>query len=447
MAERHRSFREQVRRAVLPLTADARWVWVESTILTVLALGLAYAVQPEQPFFVESEFPWPWFAPLLLALRYGMMPGIFSAFLMLAAWLLLNYWWLPQAGEFPKLYFFGGMLAVMVCGEYSDLWQTRLRRLNEANHFLDERMSRMTKLHHLLRLSHDRLEQDLLSRPATLRDTLVSLRGLAVGDRRGQAMPAGEDMLVLLAQYCQLEGAALYATDDDGRSFSQVAKLGDPPAFDRTDPMVDQALEHRTLTHVQTMELSTATESRFLVVAPVLSSKGRLLGVLAVDQMPFFALNQDTLQLLAVMLGYYADSVSDVEEVREITERHADCPLEFAEELVRLWRLGRDHGVQSHVVSLSFLPHDDREDMVMLLKRMKRGLDVAWELRRGETVKYVNLMPLCGEVAVEGYLQRLEHLFKQHFGVSLEDACGRVHVAELGVKPLMTTMEDIVTHA
>lgn len=447
MAARKREFRERLHTLVLPLAAEGRWVWGESLLLTLLALGIGYAANPEHPFFVEAEFPWLWFAPILLALRYGMMPGLFSTFLLLAAWLGLNYGIQAQPAEFPRFYFFGGLLAVMVCGEYGDLWHARLRRLTEASHFLDERLSRMTKLHHLLRLSHDRLEQDLLSRPATLRDTLVALRELAVKDSGEGRLPAAEDLLVLLAQYCQLEGAALYRAIGEGKTFELAAKLGEPPAFDAADPLAAYALEHRTLSHIQTVDLASASHSRFLVVAPLLNSDGRLLGMLVVDQMPFFALNQDTLQLLAVMLGYYADSVSDVDEVRSILERFSACPLEFAEEYVRLWRLGRDHGVSSRVVVLSFFPHADREDMLALVKRMKRGLDVVWELRGGEQVKYVNLMPLCGEVAVDGFLHRIDHLFHQHFGLSLEDAQVNFHVVELEGAPLMPTMEDIVRHA
>lgn len=442
-----REFREQVHAFFLPKSTEGRWVWLESFVLTLVALGIGYGANPEHPFFVEAEFPWLWFAPLLLALRYGMMPGLFSTFLLVAAWLGFNYGVQAQPGEFPRFYFFGGLLAVMVCGEYGDLWHARLRRLNEASHFLDERLSRMTKLHHLLRLSHDRLEQDLLSRPATLRDTLVALRELGVKDSGENKLPAAEDLLVLLAQYCQLEGAALYRAIDEGKGFQLAAKLGEPPAFDVADPLAAYALEHRALAHIQTVALATATESKFLVVAPLVNSDGHLLGLLVVDQMPFFALNHDTLQLLAVMLGYYADSVTDVDEVRAVLEGFPACPLEFAEEYVRLWRLGRDHGVNSRVVVLSFLPHADREDMVALVKRMKRGLDVIWELRGDEQVKYINLMPLCGEVAVDGYLSRIDHLFHQHFGLSLEDAHVNFHVVELEGALLMPALEDMVRHA
>lgn len=442
----NREFRERVHAFFLPPSSQGRGVWLEALLLTLLALAMGYAADHEHPFFVESEFPWLWFAPILLALRYGMMPGLFSTFLLVLAWLGFNYGLQAQPGEFPRLYFFGGLLAVMVCGEYGDLWHARLRRLNEASHFLDERLSRMTKLHHLLRLSHDRLEQDLLSRPATLRDTLVALRELGVKDSGDDTLPAAEDLLVLLAQYCQLEGAALYSAIDGGSRFQLASKLGEPPVFDPADPLVAYALEHRALAHIQTVALATAAESQFLAVAPLINSDGRLLGMLVVDQMPFFALNQDTLQLLAVMLGYYADSVSDVGEVRSVLERFPICPLEFAEEFVRLWRLGWDHGVNSRVVVLTFLPHADREDMLALIKRMRRGLDVIWEMPSGESLKYVNLMPLCGEVAVEGYLSRIDHLFHQHFGLSLEDAHVNFRVVALEGAELLPTLEDIVRH-
>src|SRR6185436_2819114 len=84
-----------------PLLAN-RVLWVEAIIIPILGIALCWLASPEDPFFVhKGEFPWTWFAPVLVALRYGVMAGITSSAVMVVAWFLIA----PADAEFPKLYF------------------------------------------------------------------------------------------------------------------------------------------------------------------------------------------------------------------------------------------------------------------------------------------------------------------------------------------------------
>ena len=70
--------------------------------------------------------------------------------------------------------------------------------------------------HLLLRLSHDRLEQDLIGRPMAMRDALSTLHSL-IRDEPGAAaspLPGAQGLLRLLAQYCQLEIATIHSAAD-----------------------------------------------------------------------------------------------------------------------------------------------------------------------------------------------------------------------------------------
>src|SRR5687767_10932775 len=83
-----------------------RWLWVEAIVIPVIGIILCYFANPEDPFFVnKGEFPWTWFAPILVALRYGVMAGILSTGILLIGWFLI----LPSGTEFPKLYFLAGL--------------------------------------------------------------------------------------------------------------------------------------------------------------------------------------------------------------------------------------------------------------------------------------------------------------------------------------------------
>ena len=127
---------------------------------------------------------------MLVAMRYGVLAGRRRRRAAVPGWAAMQPD--PFMAEIPKLYFLGGLLMTMVCGEYSGNWRTRLRRTSEINAYLEDRIERITKRLYLLRLSHDRLEQDLLSRPTTLRDAITELRRRIAG-RAGRTELAGRD--------------------------------------------------------------------------------------------------------------------------------------------------------------------------------------------------------------------------------------------------------------
>ncbi|MGH8616903.1 MAG: PelD GGDEF domain-containing protein [Burkholderiales bacterium] len=426
---RRRLWVRTLMRSFVDPAVDGPWVWLETWVLTLLALGIGVFASPDDPFFVDREFPWLWFMPVLVALRYSVLPGVLSAGILLGGWLLLQ----PDAAEFPKQYFLGGLLLVMICGEYSSIWRTRLRRMRELNLYLDDRMSRITKRLYLLRVSHDRLEQDLISKPATLRDLLVALRRQLKGTDP-LAPETAQRFLSFLAQYSQLEVAAIYArTDRPGEApgYELRAQLGNPRPLAMNDPLLRFARERGTLAHVQTEELVDGVPSEHLLVAPLAPNSGREIGVLVVDRMPFFALNQDALKVLGVLLGLYADSVASAELAQRLFKRHPELPFAFAEELVKLQRIGREHAIVSHLVVFDFAPQAEREDIYLQLGRQSRAPDIRWDYRHGERCVMVTLMPLATSVAVEGYLIRIDNWLQQNFGGDLTSLGVSSHVLSL----------------
>jgi len=63
---------------------------LETLILPLIALALGLAWAPHDPLQTDSGFPWPWLAPVVLALRYGPIPGLGGAAVLLVGWLALN---------------------------------------------------------------------------------------------------------------------------------------------------------------------------------------------------------------------------------------------------------------------------------------------------------------------------------------------------------------------
>jgi len=425
------------------------WMLLETLLFCGGALLLGFWADAADPFGLQLQFPWLWIVPALLAMRYGTGIGVVAVTLLILAWIGLPPAVLTADGaspEFPKVFFLGGLMLVLICGQFADIWNARSRRLRAINAYLDERLNTLTKNHFLLRLSHERLEQDLLAKPLTLRETLVRLRGLTTAGG-GDALPGAREFLQLLGQSCQLEIAAVHAFDAGGQPLPQAsAQLGRPAPLDVNDPLYRFALAENMLSHVQTdsAPVEVRDASRYLICAPLQASSGGALGMLVVEKLPFFALNDDTLQLLSVLAGYYADGIRMSELTADIRGRLPACPPELALDVVRLHRIHENAGIQTALVALVFANEDAELGMLEQLRRLKRGVDLSWELSGPDRTALITLLPLAGSAAVEGYLLRIEGALQNQFGADFLE--GRIvnHVVHIGAAPPADALASLV---
>lgn len=419
---------------------------------TALAVLVAWRLRPDDPLLLGTQFPWLWLAALVAALRYGALAGAASGLVLAAAWYALCA---PAGGPFPIVHFAGGMTAVLIAGHFCDIWSHRTNRAQGINAYFSDRLVAITHNQYLLRVSHERLERDLLARPVTLRDALTRLRELSVrraGDVHGHAggLPNAQPMLEFASLTCQIEVASLFPVRAGHLVTTPIARVGEGFEPDADDPLVRHCLQEGTLAHVRADDAASDT-SPYLACAPLLDPDGTLVSVLIVRRMPFLALNHDNLQLLLVLLAYYADGVAHQPLVASVRESVPQAPYDFALELGRLARLKRASGIESSLVALAF-PRGARGDSLFeQTVRQRRALDALWTIGTPRRQIAIALMPITDEHGIDGYLLRVETLLRQQYDVDFQRGHIAVHTAHVDADApgagLLKLMERCVDHA
>jgi len=435
---------ERAARRLLPRTvtlwkpsADWRIALGEALLFMGASLAVSWLLNPHDPFWTEGGFPWLWLAAAILALRYGSVIGVFAMAFALAGWFLLQTYG-GMGGEFPRASFLGGLILALITGEFSDVWNARLNQAQAVNAYIDERLHALTHNHFLLSVSHERLEQELIARPFTLREMFAAMRGRVLREEaRDETLPAAAWLMQLLAQICRLECAALFAIDGRQLKPQAVASVGDFGALDESDPMLAAALESGQLTHVQSEPFVEDDQpSRYVVCAPAVTSGGRLLGVLVAQRMPFTALTLETLQLITVLLAYYADSIDHAESTRPVLAAYPRCPGDFALELVRMQRLLSTAAIRSSLVAFVARDAQTAAEWFARIDRLRRTVDVAWSHTDGGLRVLLMLLPLTAQSGLSGYLERVGRSLREQYGADLESAGLKVHTTEIGEAPL-----------
>jgi hypothetical protein len=319
--------------------------------------------------------------------------------------------------------------------------------MEETNLYVTERLSRLTKRHLLLNLSHDRLEQEMLARPGSLRDALARLRNIVIeSGADSRQLPGLDGLLQLLVEYVNIEAAVLHAVvDGDGGVTlgAALGSVGEPAPLEAGDELLRLALERRSLVHIADGEVSYARHSRQLVVAPLVASDDTVVAVLAISKLPFFSLDIENLQMMAAILAYYADNVRAAPEAYALRQRLPTMPVMYAEEMARMRRLQKKIGIASHIVVMSFTGAR-REEIPGEFLRIKRGLDLYWQtVVRGNPVIAV-LMPFASPAAKEGFLQRIDDWLGKRFGGNFVSLGIELRTIDFAVEDPLVALAAIV---
>ncbi len=392
--------------------------WVETMILSLSVPLLAWMLDHNDPLFLDSRFPWIWLGPLFAGLRYGIAPALFSIVILSLLWFAYSVSGVISGG-FPRDFMLGGALLALVTGQFSSIWSSRLRRADQLSSHAAERFQQLSRAYFMVRLSHDRLEQNLISRPVTLRQGMIELRSLLSQNSGRFDELIARDLLSLLSHYCTLGSASLYAMSEGGLEPEQVATCGTGAPYRATDLLLRSALESGHTAYQSAHRLRKDEESSYLVAAPMRTSSGRLVGMLLVSDMPFMALQRENLQIMGVLLAYTADNVEAASLASGFLAIYPDCPPVFAAELLKMVRLRRELDVTSSLVLIELDPTPRQDEICQMLERMQRGLDHGWNRHLGWKVQFVTLMPFSGPAAVEGYQRRIDEILSRQFHLGI----------------------------
>jgi len=347
----------------------------ETLAITAVVPVLGHALRPDDPFSVRGVFFWPLFAPVLVSLRYGAGAGATST-LAIALMLIVDWKRHDHAlGQLPLPALVGVFALVLICGQFAEIWDRSVRRLESALEKTTSELSELSREQFLLELSHDRIEASRAGDCGpSLRASLSAIREIACGDGPLDKARVADHVMRILTTACLVDVAALHEVHGGRLVGGPLARIGQPdPLPAGGDDMVAAALRSGQLACSPQME--TAGESpktKLILAAPLTDSSGLVRAVLCVQSMPFIALDTANLRLLAVVCGHAADLLAAKEGGSDHRRARRD---EFG---ARIERAARDveHGLPATVVCLLLRPEGPLRDIAeQLLREVLRATD------------------------------------------------------------------------
>jgi hypothetical protein len=381
---------------------------LETLALTLVIPLLGFGVGAADPFYLSTQFPWLILAPLLASLRYGFLFGITSASSLIMVFALGLYCNWSATPFFPVETVVGMLLLTLMTGEFHNIWQQKIQGLQQKNHYLNQRMNEFSRTYHLLKGSHSQLEQQLANYSKSMRTSLLDLDRLtqALAKHDGDPIKGiSEQILKLFSDYGSIQTASLYNVSDGHKlSIHPISCLGNPPAFWPSNPLIREALRTGSVTSIQHIDGEISQE--IIVAIPLIDVYQKIWGVVIVNEMPLFALQENTLDLLSLLGGYIGDLIYRRMETN-LFSRGEWANLEH--ELRRVIRDAQSFKVDTGVV-VSIVNNANTYDKMMVKFHSElRGIDKIMNFRNdyGQQI-IINLLPMTDENGLKDFLSRLD---------------------------------------
>lgn len=393
--------------------------YVETIIISLGTLFMCLWFNPSDPLFVHASFPWIWFIPILIALRHGAVFALISV-----AFVIVFMMQTIQTGQFNwndyRLWLLGGLTLVFLCAEYQSLWKKRQWGLWQKESYLSSRLHSLSRSYQVLKLSHDRLEESLIVKPATLREALSTLRTI-LKHAHGELTPEiARQYMEVLSFHASFSQAGLYLKNKQW-DLTPIASVGKEESLLINDALVKKALSQEQTSYVALNSLDKNEISEYLAVIPLKTSENQIIGMLIIKEMTFLALNEETLKTLTLFLAYIADDLLAAQQAVALQKVYPDCPAEFASELyksLKIWQIAK---LDSALIVYYLPVTNRREDILHTLKENKRGLDLNWETKKEGTIILLILMPLTERSMLTGYFDRMQILFNEKYQLNLAE--------------------------
>lgn len=241
--------------------------------------------------------------PGFVGLKHGLMPGAVASL----AWGVAILCAGSGADVMPGFALLPVGAAALAAGQARDHFRRSRRELRQQVAEQKTQLEQLYRVYNVLRASHAQLQERLAAESWSL-DSAVRAAEQQIAER--DLAGAASCLLELLATQARVGAASVYLSVNGQLPVFPTARLG-APEVDATHAMIRAAFQRGTLVMVdRNAQPEHGNEHDVLVALPLITSDGRIVGVVAIHELPFVAFHDVHFALLSTLVTRLADRLA-----------------------------------------------------------------------------------------------------------------------------------------
>jgi polysaccharide biosynthesis protein PelD len=347
---------------------------------------------------------------LLISIRYGFANGVICALLVIAgAASILKY--SDSLDSFSFSIGVGMVLTAMIIGEFRDYWHEINQKHNLDHDYMRQKLDSFTQNYHLLKASHDQLEQRIAGQRISLRASINQLQEVVLENTERRFESLCQPYLELISEIGGLEIAGIYRVSQNKVEQDYSAILGDQHELHLDDPMLKDMIETNKLLTPAKLAENEVHKSRYQVCIPLVDTSGILQAILVAEKAKFFLLTPANIALMSLVSNYAADLLNEELQVPVLRPEQSSL---FQMYIERASYNKIHYGADTCLVAFKGLPEEYQSALEEIIN-FRRGADVYWhcltlDREKKQQPALAVLLPLTSVWGAQQYIKRINEL-------------------------------------
>ena len=319
-------------------------------VLVIAAAVLGLVTTPRNPFLTGYAFHPYHLIAILMAAQYGYVTAMVSAVVLIGLYAVGGYACVDRRGlpillDEPHSHFSAGLVLISaIAGSLYDKLQTKLQEVDASRQELTAQVKTLQENVKVIETANHDLRSRILEETTTFQTMYEMAEKLSTLEPL-YLYPA---VLEILTQHLGVEKCSFYLVDDQGlrlvaqRGWAEVAEDAKRVGIEQ-GVMGQVVREGKPVTLKDLLYKDHLAVGEKILAAPVRIAGGQdVVGVLAVEAIPFSKFNAQTVRAFCVVAEWASKAMANVEvlSLKEKEAKELDVKVK-AEELEREWMVGR----------------------------------------------------------------------------------------------------------
>lgn len=384
------------------------FAWFELGVISCCAM-LIWVYLATLTYTVPQEyFYWPMIGPVLIALRYGFGRGMMCFILLLVSFSL---WQTVSEQDYlmSMPVAVGTALVTMLAGEFRDHWHNINERFELNHRYMEQKLKSFTQNYHLLKVSHDQLEQRVAGKQMSLRTGIQLLQQDIILQPNERPTKLAERSLQVMTEIITFYQAGFYQLTEGNVNPIPLATIGDQHKLISDDPMLLSALTTKAL--LSPADLIQHANLHYQLVVPLVDIHGQLQGIVLAEKVKFVLLTEVNVALLALLAGYIANYLGNEVLVPILQPQQRQL---FKQYIQNQQTYNNQYGIDSSLVIFTDLSDEQNVQLSQLID-YRRGADIYWACHTAEQRPALCvLLPITTLIEAKQFIERVKSILKSH---------------------------------
>jgi len=373
-----------------------KYAYYETISMIILFLIIGFLASPDDVLFLDSRIPFLLIFLSIVTLFHGFENGMISVGIF-AIVLAFAY------DKFHYVEFLTSLMMTLLFSEFHYYWTKRISEAEADSDYRSIKLSELSRAFYTLKISHDQLEKNYMTKPMSLRNSLLSIK-----DLKGNKQEKFASFFNILEKSFHVNIGTIVAKKNEDikdNVYTSVVASEEAKEVDYEDTLIDKALQLKKPVFISE---DVNDNSLYIAVIPAIQ-QDTIVGMLLIERMPFLEFNKETLISISILFEYFFNEMKK-QQILSLNNRLLVIEDEnYKYEYFRLYEMKKLYNVDSSTFVIKTHNELLATRLYEKIDILLRSLDMVTMIKHKNRFYIAIFFPLAGKAVAMGFFNRLQN--------------------------------------